>query len=62
MTVNALHTQCLIEAGHDERDISVRRQHLQVLVGGGRTGAAAGWLLRDERNGCEKPQEEKPHE
>jgi hypothetical protein len=62
MTVRALHAQSFIEAAHDERDVGVCRKQFQVLVRRRRAGAAAGWLLRDERNGCEKPQEEKPHE
>src|SRR5678816_3423583 len=62
MAIRALYAQGLIEAGHDEGHVRVRRKHLQVLVGGGRTAAAARWLLCDERDRREKPHEENPHE
>src|SRR4029434_3407332 len=53
MTVRALYAECFVEELHDERDVRVWRQYLQVLVGRRRTRAARGRLLRDERGGCE---------
>ena len=62
VTVRALHAQSFIEAAHDERDIGVCREQLQVLVSRRRAGAAASRLLRDDRNGYKEPQQENPHE
>src|SRR4029453_9499937 len=58
MTVRALYAECFVEELHDERNVRVWRQYLQVLVGRRRTRAASGRLLRDERGGCEQPHDD----
>src|SRR6202166_2791302 len=47
MTIGALHSQGLIEALHDERNIGVRREEFQVLRGRPRNRVAATWLLSE---------------